>query len=496
MIPVLTSSQIKELDQYTIREEPVSSIDLMERACRAFVAWLTERYDVTHQIGIVCGTGNNGGDGLGIARLLNEWNYSVKVWIIRDGDKQSDDFSANLKKLKQVTFEITPEVDCQLFTDRDILIDAIFGSGLSRETDAIFAKTIDCLNRAKGIKLAVDIPSGLFADRHSEGTIFKAHHTITFQLPKLAFFMAENHEYVGEWHTVDIGLHKKYLKEIQTPYHVSSLKSIRKILKPRQKFDHKGKFGHALLIAGSEGKMGACILAARAALRSGVGLLTVHVPKGGNAILQTAVPEAMTSIDSSDRFFSSEINTDTYQAIGIGPGLGQQEETVKAFHHLLDKVKQPVVLDADALNILAAHPEWHSRIPQNSILTPHPREFERLAGKRKDDFERLTILIEFSRRIKSVIILKGAYTTIACPDGNVYFNPTGNVGMAKGGSGDALTGILTALLAQRYEPSEAAILGVYLHGLAGDLAVREKGHYSLLASDLIDFIPGAFRKTY
>lgn len=493
MIPVLTSSQLKELDHYTIREEPIASLDLMERACRAFVTWFVERYDVTHQVGIVCGTGNNGGDGLAIARMLIEWNYPVEVWIVRD--RQSEDFAANRKRLRSVVHEITSEVNKEVFSGKHILVDAIFGSGLSRQTAGIYAKTIDCLNEAGGIKIAVDIPSGLFADQHSEGSIFKAHHTVTFQVPKLAFFMPENYSCTGEWHVVDIGLHKKYLKEVSTPYRLSALKSIRKILKPRHKFDHKGKFGHALLIAGSQGKMGACTLAARAALRSGVGLLTLHVPGCGYTILQTAVPEAMTLVDSSEHFFTDQVETGAYQSIGIGPGLGQHEETVKAFHRFLETNKKPTVFDADALNMLAAHPEWQKFIPHESILTPHPREFERLAGASKNDFDRLSRVMDFSKKINAVVVLKGAYTTIACPDGNVYFNPTGNSGMAKGGSGDALTGILTALLAQGYEASKAAILGVYLHGLAGDLAVREKGHYSLLASDLIDFLPGAFVKT-
>lgn len=492
---ILSTEQIKAWDAYTILEEPISSIDLMERAGRAFVGWFIERYDATQKVGIVCGTGNNGGDGLVIARLLHEWNYPVKVWMVRGGVKESPDFITNLKRLEKISVqEITTKADRDFFSDRTILIDAIFGSGLSRPVEGIYRTVIDCLNNSKAIKLAVDIPSGLFVDQHSHGIIFKAHHTISFQHPKLAFVMPENQEVVGEWHLVDIGLSKKFLKEVETPCSLSTLKSVKRILKPRSRFDHKGNYGHALLIAGSTGKMGACILSAKAALRSGLGLLTAHVPKSGYSIIQTAVPEAMATIDQSTDCFSDRAVEDFYDAIGIGPGLGQATESVKGLQEVLQKFKKPMVIDADALNILSSNPALQEFIPAGSILTPHPGEFERLAGAWKNDFDRLEKLKEFAKRIQSVVILKGAYTSIATPHNKVFFNPTGNPGMATGGSGDVLTGILTSLLAQGYQAEQAAIFGVYLHGLAGDLAAREKGQDSLIASDIIDYLPSAFKK--
>jgi len=496
MIKILSASQIKELDTFTIQQEPIASIDLMERACRAFTNWFVEHYDATHRVGIVCGTGNNGGDGLGIARMLQEWNYPVKVWIVRGDVNETADFQTNLQRIenKIPVVEITEEVTAEFFSDRTILVDAIFGSGLSRPVEGIYEEVIGCLNTIKATKISVDIPSGLFTDKHAEGEIFRAHHTVSFQLPKLAFLLPENHLYIGEWHLVDIGLSKKGLHEIQTPYYLSSLKSVKKIYKPRGKFDHKGKFGHALLIAGSTGKMGAATLAARSALRSGVGLLTVHIPKSGYSIIQTAVPEAMALIDSSEDHFSDQRVDGQFQTIGIGPGLGHHLDTKKALAKLLENFRKSMVIDADALNLLAAHSELQLMIPEGSILTPHPKEFERLAGEWSNDFERLVKLQRFSKKIKSVIVLKGAYSTIACPSGNVYFNPTGNPGMATGGSGDVLTGILTGLLSQGYTAEETAIMGVYLHGLAGDLAVREKGLSSLIAGDLIDFLPTAFKK--
>ncbi len=493
---ILSAAQIKELDAYTIQHEPVASIDLMERACRAFTSWFVEQYDATHRVGIICGTGNNGGDGLGIARMLHDWNYPVKVWMVRGGVNETSDFQTNLQRLdpKIQVVEITSDPKPELFEDRTILIDAIFGAGLSRPVDGIYEELIDCLNSSKAIRIAVDIPSGMFADKHSEGEIFRAHHTVSFQLPKLSFIMPENNLFTGAWHLVDIGLSNKGLQEIQSPYYLTTLKTIRKIWKPRSRFDHKGKFGHALLIAGSKGKMGACILSAKAALRSGVGLLTVQVPQSGNPIIQAVVPEAMALIDSSDDYFSEQKSEDHFTTIGIGPGLGQHADTKHALAQLFEKFNKPMVIDADALNLLSAHAELQHLIPAGSILTPHPKEFERLVGAWTNDFERLVKLQRFSKKITSVVVLKGAYTTIACPSGNVYFNPTGNPGMATGGSGDVLTGILTGLLAQGYSAEETSLLGTYVHGLAGDLAAREKGMTSLIAGDLIDFLPMAFKK--
>lgn len=492
---ILSADQIKAWDAYTIREESIASSELMERAGRAFVTWFIERYDATQKVGIVCGTGNNGGDGLAIARLLNDWNYPVKVWIVRGGIKESPDFTSNLKRLEKISIqEITTNADFELFSDRNILIDAIFGTGLSRPVEGIYAKVIECLNQSKSIKLAVDIPSGLRVDQHSEGEIFKAHQTVSFQNPKLSFLMPENQQFVGEWHLVDIGLSKKFLKEVEAFYSLVTLKSAKRILKPRSRFDHKGKFGHALLIAGSTGKMGACILSAKAALRSGVGLLTTHVPQCGYTIIQTAVPEAMTTIDQSADCFSGREVEDFYDVLGIGPGLGQADVSINGLEEILNKFRKPVVIDADALNILSSNPELQKLIPAGSILTPHPGEFERMVGPLKNDFDRLEKLKELADRIQSVVILKGAYSAIATPDKSVFFNSTGNPGMATGGSGDVLTGILTSLLAQGYQSKDAAILGVYLHGLAGDLAAREKGQNSLIASDIIDFLPSAFKK--
>lgn len=495
MLKILDTKQIRELDDFTIRSTPIASIDLMERACEAFAEWFVERFDPSQKIGMVCGTGNNGGDGLGIARILYDASYHVNVWMVRGPAGESDDFKKNLTRLKDKikVNDFSELLDEGTFEGCDILLDGIFGSGLSRPAEGIYGQAIRAFNRTKAIRIAIDIPSGLFADRHSEGEIVKAHYTLSFQLPKLAFMFPENHPYVGTWEVVDIGLSRPFIKESRSSYYYLTKKGIKKLHRPRSTFDHKGNYGRALLVAGSHGKMGACILSAQAAVRAGVGLLTVQVPKDGYPIIQSTVPEAMALVDLHDKFFTTSPDLGSFDVIGIGPGIGQAEETGQAFRKVLASGK-PMVIDADALNILGIHRDALGLVPAGSILTPHPKEFERLMGSWKNDFERLEKQVSLAKDIKCVIVLKGAHTSIATPEGLTYFNCTGNPGMATGGSGDVLTGILTGLLAQKYSATDASILGVYLHGLAGDLAAIDKGMDSLIASDLVDYLPSAFKE--
>ncbi len=494
MLPIFSTQQIRELDAFTIEHKPISSIDLMEAACRAFVQWFVERYDGSHRVTVVCGNGNNGGDGLGIARMLCDWNYPVTVWCVKGGNKDSEDFRKNFDRLpprvKVHTYDNSSRPDA---FDCDVIIDAVFGSGLSRPADGLYADAINAINKTNATRIAVDIPSGLFADKHSEGAIVKADATISFQLPKLAFFLPENARFVGRWHLVEIGLDKSFIKNTDTPNYFLTRQAVKKILRSRQTFDHKGTHGKALLVSGSFGKMGACVLGASAAIRAGVGLLTVHVPKTGYVIIQSSVPEAMASVDVDEMVFTHLPPTDEYDAIGIGPGIGQDQQTVTGLRDALGRGK-PMVIDADALNIISSNRELLQIIPAGSILTPHPKEFERLNGPWRNDFERLAMQVSMARACKSVIVLKGAFSSIATPTGKVYFNSTGNPGMATGGSGDVLTGILTGFLAQKYSAEEAAILGVYIHGLAGDIAARERSMNSLVASDIVSFLAAAFRE--
>lgn len=490
---ILNTEQIRQLDAHTIATEPIASVDLMERASRAFVDWFTLRIEVTKKVGVVCGTGNNGGDGLAIARMLFDWGYAVSVWIV-GGASESADFKANRSRLPQGVRQqtIASDTDVVSFDDRDVLVDALFGSGLSRPVTGLYARVIERINASPAWTVAVDIPSGLMADSPSSGAIVEADCTVSFQLPKLAFLLPDSYRFTGEWVTVDIGLDKRFIKEAATSYYFTKARDVQRILRVRSKFDHKGTFGHAMLIAGSYGKMGAAVLASRAALRAGLGLLSLHIPECGYSVLQTAVPEAMVYADVDAKIFSKAPETKSFTTLGIGPGLGQDPRTVAALAATLENFKRPVVLDADALNILAAHRHLQRLIPPGSILTPHPKEFERLAGPSKNGFERLEMQKALAVSLKAVVVLKGAHTSIATETGFVYFNSTGNPGMATGGTGDVLTGILTGLLAQNYTPVEAAIAGVFLHGLAGDLAAEKVGQESLIASDVIESLPEAF----
>ncbi len=490
-LKILSTQQIRDWDQYTIKNEPISSIDLMERAAQTFVDWLVSKYrnteDQTFQI--ICGTGNNGGDGLAIARLLYRKFYTVKVYLFPFSKKTSKDFDLNLGRLPSRNAIPTERLDTDnlpSFNPNDIIIDAIIGSGLSREVDGKIKQVIEYINQQENNKISVDIPSGLFADKHTNGKAIQSNFTFCFELPKLAFFFPENYQYVGKWTFNTIGLLEGFYQGQSTNFYFLQADFIYSKIKKRGNFDHKGTYGHALLIMGSRGKMGAAVLAAKACLRSGAGLVTVHLPKAGELILQISIPEVMVSIDEQEHYNTNFPELSNYKTIGIGCGLGTQKPTVKMLGELLDNYEQPLVIDADALNIIAKKNDYLQKLPKDSILTPHPKEFERLFGKTKNDFHRNELQRAQAQKLGVYIILKGAYTCIACPNGKCYFNSTGNNGMATAGSGDVLTGIITGLLTQGYNSEDAALLGVYLHGLAGDNAANSIGKSAMIASDIIN----------
>ncbi|MEX2336206.1 MAG: NAD(P)H-hydrate dehydratase, partial [Fulvivirga sp.] len=456
---ILSATQTRNVDSYTIDHEPVASIDLMERAADAFTAWFIARFGPRSKVCIICGTGNNGGDGLAISRLLTQKNYTVEVLTIKISDNASDDFKRNEQRIPSLTTLkfIHAKDDIPDFHAFDIIIDAIFGSGLSRTVEGLYADVIEAINATDKITVSVDIASGLFADGHSvPGAIVKADHTVTFQFPKMAFFMPENAEYVGRWHIVDIGLMKEAVENQDSSTYMLTAGIISKLLKPRKKFSHKGTHGRALIMAGSYGKMGAAVLCARAALRTGVGLLTMNIPGCGYSIMQSVVPEAMVIADEGDHYLTSYVDMAGYDAVGIGPGIGLEQETVYSLMQTVQSYGKPMVIDADGLNIIAEHREIIEILPKNTILTPHPKEFERLVGTWTDDYERLSKQREFSRQHGLIIIFKGAHTTVSLPSGEVYFNSTGNPGMAVGGMGDVLTGMVVSLVAQKYSPEDAA----------------------------------------
>ncbi|MGV3503404.1 MAG: NAD(P)H-hydrate dehydratase [Adhaeribacter sp.] len=495
---ILSADQIRQADAATIAAEGIASAELMERAARAFVAWFENKFaGQGRRLLICCGPGNNGGDGLAIARLLAARGYEAQVWIVANQERFSPDFVLNRGLLPAglPVKRLAAPSDIPELPDTDFIFDALFGTGLSRPLQGVYAAVITCINALPATRVAIDLPSGLFADAPSPagGAIVEAHYTLGFELPKLAYLLAQNHPFVGTWCLAPIGLSPGFLDQVAASQFLLGPESLQQLLKPRGKFSHKGTYGHALLLAGSYGKMGAATLASRACLRSGVGLLTVHCPAVGYQILQISVPEAMTLPDARQHHLSELPPLTPYQAIGVGPGLGQGPATGQVVAKLLQTARVPLVLDADALNLVAAA-GLLPQLPPRTILTPHPKEFERLAGPARDDFHRLELLRQLCRTYQCYVVLKGGHTCIGSPEGNLYFNATGNPGMATGGTGDVLTGILTALVAQGYPPGEACQLGVYLHGLAGDLAKIKEGEVALVASDLIAQLGPAFEQ--
>lgn len=494
---ILTSTQTAEVDQFTIKNEPIESIDLMERASYQAFRWIVKHYP-SAGFAVFAGPGNNGGDALAVARMLANEGREVITCLYR-ADNLSSDAETNLQRLKSTTSSQIINLSAQSFPENlppnMVAIDGLFGSGLNRPLNEKASKITTFINQHFSKTISIDVPSGLFCEDNSENNrenIIKATFTLTFQMPKLSFLFAENKEQSGQWIVLPIGLSNQMINSTYTPWRLIETSEIKKLLPATDKFAHKGTMGHALLIAGSYGKTGAALLASRACLRSGVGLLTTHVPHSAVSILQTAIPEAMMSVDRSDLMFTEFPSLDAFSAIGIGPGLGTRVNSHRALKDLLPAAhNKKLVIDADGLNILASDPEMLDHLPPETVLTPHPKEFERLTGPAKNDYQRLLIAIDFAKKHKIVLVLKGAYTAVISSTGEVSFNNTGNPGMATAGSGDTLTGIILALLTNGIAPFDAARVAVYLHGLAGDFA-SSNGQRSLIASDIIENLGLAF----
>lgn len=493
---ILSAKQLYEADQITIKKANSSAIDLMEHAATLCFQWIHNRLQGNSvTIHVFCGTGNNGGDGLVISRHLKKHGYNVQTHIINCSNKRSEAFLVNYERLKEMGVwpeMITCESEFPKVTENDMVIDAIFGLGLSRSPEGLLKDAIQFINNTSAYVLSIDFPSGLFADKAVTDTaaVIKSYHTLTFQTPKLAFLLPDNQEYVSSWEVIDIGLDRDFLQQAETNYFITNKFDVQPFYQFRNKFSHKGTYGHALLVGGSFGKIGAITLASKAALKTGSGLVTAYVPKCGYQILQTSIPEVMVEVDAENEieYFNSKVKADV---IGIGPGIGTSSKTSEGFANFLKNNKLPLVIDADALNIISRNKKLLSFVPEDSILTPHPGEFERLVGKWKSDFDKIDKLISISKKYKLVIVLKGTYTAIAY-DGNVYFNATGNPALATGGSGDVLTGMITGLLAQKYEPIHAAMLGVYLHGKTADLAMNSMVYETFTASDILSYLSAAF----
>ena len=500
---IFTAAQIHELDNYTITHEPIKSIDLMERSAKTITrAIMDEWIDRTPMV-IFAGPGNNGGDALAVARLLAEENYKVSVYLFNIHNKLSDDCAANKQRLidsKRVGHftEVTLNFDPPELTEDMVVIDGLFGSGLNKPLIGGFASLVKYINQCPAKVVSIDIPSGLMCEDNTyniHSNIIRADLTLTLQQKKLSMMMADCQKYIGRLRVLDIRLSKEYIDKTEANCRILEEQDVRRLLMPRDDFAHKGAMGNALIIAGSYGMAGAAVLATRACLRSGVGKVTVHTPRRNYLVMQTAVPEAVMQMDHEETYFSESVDSTDFDALGIGPGLGLVENTAIALIGQIRRTSCPIVADADALNILANHQAWMQQLPSGIIMTPHPKEFDRMAGSTSNnDYERLIRAQQMAEHIKGYIILKGHHSALCMPDGHIVFNATGNSGMATAGSGDVLTGILTALLARGYDKGTACQLGMYLHGLAGDLAAKEVGKESLVASDIIQFLPKAFLK--
>lgn len=490
------TQQIRELDAYTVEHEPISYLNLMERVAVSMTNWVMSHYSEKKNVAVFAGTGNNGGDALAMARQLDVCGFNVSVFLVNpQGRDLSSDCKTNFERLKTANRVSLHEVSCvneipEVERASEFIIEGLFGTGLSRSLDGEYEALVTRLNRCEKDIIAIDVPSGLqgnggLIDKNS--CAIHATHTLTLQVPKMAFMLPESSCFVGQFHILDIQIHPDGIAQTETPYFYTTKKDVPQLSK-RDVFAHKGTFGHALFIGGSIGKMGAAIMATKACLRSGVGLMSALVPMCGMNIMQISVPEAMCVPNADNLVFSKvfPLAYESYDALAIGCGIGTEALTINALCALLPQLKKPIVLDADALNILAQRRCMFLRIPKNSILTPHPKEWQRIAGCSMNRWEQIQSARQFCKEHGLIVVLKGAYTAVVLPNGDVHFNSTGNPGMATGGSGDVLCGIILSLLAQGMDPADAAIRGVYLHGLAGDEAAKMKGMTAMLATDIVD----------
>jgi len=497
---ILNAAQTRAWDEFTMQHEPIASIDLMERAAGACYQWLMRNGFQGGRFTIFCGKGNNGGDGLALARLLNHSKHAVTVYILEFGHLGTEDFQSNLAALHEtetdVRFISAPET-IPAIDPKEIIIDALFGSGLSRPLEGLTALLVKRLNQSRNTVISIDIPSGLYVDKPTgTNTVVKAKHTLSFQSQKLAFLVGENAPYFGEVHILDIGLHPEFLDNSSSSFTWVDKDYAARLYRPRKKFSHKGHFGHAAIISGSRGMMGATVLCTKACVRIGAGKVTAHIPMCGHTIMQTSIPEAMSKIESGEDYLKEISSLENYNAVGIGPGIGSHEQFDLILESIFDRFKKPMVIDADALTILSQNSALLKRMPASCILTPHPKELERLFGTYTNEFEAIERTISKSKEFNIIIVLKGHHTMVATPSDKTYMNSSGNPGMAKGGSGDVLTGIITGLLAQGYDPEKAAVLGVFLHGHAADLAVKQVAEEFLNPSDVIDHLGYALLDLY
>lgn len=500
---ILSATQLKMVDAFTIEQQHISSIDLMERVATFCTDRICSKYGSEFPIVVFCGMGNNGGDGLAIARLLFERDKMVQVVVIRHTEKFSADAQVNFNRLPEALsgslINIHTENDAEQLQlkENTLVIDALLGTGTNKPMDGVLKAIAHTINHSPGTVISIDVPSGLMIDRSSIeflDTCIQADLVLSLQLPKLAYLFPENKAIVPHFECIDIGLDQEAVLEQQSPYYFAEKQDISALLEPRDTFSHKGTYGHALLLAGSNGISGAAVIAAEACLRSGAGLLTVHSIRHVTNVLSYRLPEAMTSTDVHDSFITFCDNLSPFRAIGFGPGVGTSSETQQLLKSVIQRFQGKLIIDADGLNILSENKTWLEFLPKDTILTPHPKEFERLAGPSDTHFDRLQKARDFAARYACILVLKDTYTHICMPDGSVVFNSTGNPGLAKGGSGDCLTGIILGLLTRGYSSSKAALIGTFIHGYAANLCSETMSMESILITDVIQQIPFAFKQ--
>ncbi len=495
---IFSKTQIYKGDMITAERQKISSTDLMERAGTEIFNWMHLRMQGAQvPIHIFCGIGNNGGDGLVLARQLIIHGYHVITYVVNCSDKRSKDFLINYDRIKDVTKDWPILLSCteefpEIAAD-DIIVDAVFGIGLNRPADDWVKALFQHFRASKAFTLSVDMPSGLYADKvpEDEDAVVWAGYTLSFVSSKLVFFLPDTAKFTVQWEVLDIGIDLDFQNETETEAELIGKLEVLPIYKPRDKFAHKGSYGHSLIIGGSYGKIGAVLLASRATLSAGAGLITSYIPKCGYNIMQTAFPEAMVITDVDDNIISTIKYDIKPTVIGFGIGIGTDKKTVAAFKTFLKTNKTPLVIDADGINMLTKNKVLLKQLPEHTVLTPHPKELERLIGVWRDDFDKLEKTKTFSKKHNLIIVIKGAHTITVFKD-KLYINSTGNPGMATAGSGDVLTGIITGLISQGYEAFEASIFGVYLHGRSADIAIEDYGYQSLIASHIIDYLGEAY----
>lgn len=494
---ILSAGQIREIDARTMVYEGISSLELMERAANAFYEWFIGKFsDKRMSILVVSGTGNNGGDGLVVARLLAKAGYFVKVWIVEYSKNYSEDCAHNLRRAKAENIPLSyilSEEEIPGLSDYDVIIDAMFGTGLSREITDVAREIILRMNESRKTIVSIDVPSGLFADKRTTFAV-EATETVTFQIPKIALYLPGNYQFTGSVSVVHIGLSKKAISEAEADLFFLEKGDVRKRLKPLSKFAHKGTQGHALIIGGSQGKAGSVYLASKAALKTGCGLVTAYVPKCATTVIQTNFPEAMVMEDNHHEHISGISFDLPFNAVGIGIGLGQHEDTQQALHRFLMENKLPLVIDADGLNILSLHPDWIKLLPSGTVLTPHPKELSRLIGEWRDDYDKIEKVRAFAREYELVVVVKGAYSLIVDRE-SVHVNSSGTPALATAGSGDVLTGMIAGFLAQGYSSTDAACCAVFLHGTTADITQKSIHPRSFTASDILENIGMAYFET-